>query len=74
MKAAGQDYQVLLTELQKRQADFQHASSLLCVGEYHVRRGEYDEAVLALRDNLSKNHSVVWQSLSTLSSLGVLVT
>ena len=72
-KAVGQDYQVLLTELQKRQADFQHTSSLLRVGEYHVRRSEYYEAVLVLRDSLSKNRSVVRQSLNILPSLDVSV-
>ena len=53
-----------MTKLQKHQAEFQQVrsqlvSSLLRVDEYHVRRGEYDEAVLAMRDSLIKNHSVM---------------
>ena len=74
MKAAGQDYQVLLTKLQKRQAEFQHVLFLLRVGEHHIRCGEYGEAVLALQDSLSKNCSAVRQSLSALPLLDVSVT
>lgn len=75
-KAKAQDYQVLLAELQKHQAQFQRArsqlaSSLLRMGEYHVRHGEYDEAMMALRDSLAENRSVVASSLSTMPSLDI---
>ena len=78
-KAKAQDYQVLLAELQKHQADFQQArsqlaSSLLRMGEYHVRNGEYDEAMLALRDSLNENRSVVCNSIGSLPSLDISVT
>ncbi|KAL3823081.1 hypothetical protein ACHAXA_011133 [Cyclostephanos tholiformis] len=73
-KAKAQDYQVLVTELQKHQAQFQHArsqlaSSLLRMGEYHIRNGEYDEATAALRESLNENRSVVCSSLSSMPSL-----
>ncbi|KAL7543444.1 hypothetical protein ACHAXR_012746 [Thalassiosira sp. AJA248-18] len=75
-KAKAQDYQVLLTELQKHQSQFQQArsqlaSSLLRMGDYHVRHGEYDEAMMALRDSLNENRSVVCNSLSSLPSLDI---
>ena len=73
-KAKAQDYQVLVKELQKHQADFQQArsklaSSLLRMGEYHIRNGEYDEAMMALRESLNENRSVVCSSLSSMPSM-----
>lgn len=73
-KAKAQDYQILATELQKHQAQFQQArsqlaSSLLRMGEYHIRNGEYDEATIALRESLNENRSVVCSSLSSMPSL-----
>jgi len=78
-KAKAQDYQLLLSELQKHQAQFQQArsqlaSSLLRMGEYHVRHGEYDEAMLALRDSLNENRSVVCSSLNGMPNLDVIST
>ena len=75
-KAKAQDYQVLVNELQKHQAQFQQArsqlaASLLRMGEYHVRHGEYDEAMMALRDSLNENRSVVCSSLSNMPSLDI---
>ena len=75
-KAKSQDYQVLLTELQKQQACFQQArsqlaSSLLRMGEYHIRNAEYDEAMLALRESLNENRSVICSSLSSMPSLDI---
>ena len=73
-KAKAQDYQVLVKELQKHQAQFQQArsqlaSSLLRMGEYHIRNGEYDEAMMALRESLNENRSVVCSSLNSMPSL-----
>ncbi|KAL3756982.1 hypothetical protein ACHAWU_004636 [Discostella pseudostelligera] len=75
-KAKSQDYQVLLTELQKHQARFQQArsqlaSSLLRIGEYHIRNAEYDEAMMALRESLHENRSVICNSLSSMPSLDI---
>jgi len=75
-KAKAQDYQVLITELQKHHTQFQQArsqlaSSLLRMGDYHVRHGEYDEAMMALRDSLNENRNVVCSSLSSLPSLEI---
>ena len=75
-KANAQDYQLLVNELQKHQAQFQQArsqlaASLLRMGEYHVRHGEYDEAMMALRDSLNENRSVVCSSLSNMPSLDI---
>ena len=74
--AKAQDYQVLVTELKKRHAHFQQArsqlaSSLMRMGEYHVRQGEYDEAMMALRDRLNENRSVVCSGLNSLPSLEI---
>ncbi|KAL3794010.1 hypothetical protein ACHAW5_004295 [Stephanodiscus triporus] len=73
-KAKAQDYQVLVAELQKHQAQSQQArsqlaSTLLRMGEYHIRCGEYDEAMMALRESLNENCSVVCSSLSSMPSL-----
>lgn len=75
-KAKAQDYQVLLAELQKHEAHFQQArsqlaSSLLRMGEYHVRHGEYDEAMMALHDSLNENRNVVCSSVSSMPSLDI---
>lgn len=75
-KAKAQDYEVLINELQKHQAQFQQArsqlaASLLRMGEYHVHHGEYDEAMMALRDSLNENRSVVGSSLSNMPSLDI---
>jgi tetratricopeptide (TPR) repeat protein len=39
------------------------------MGEYHIRNGEYDEAMAALRESLYENRSVVGSSLSSMPSL-----
>ena len=75
-KAKAQDYEVLINELQKHQAQFQQArsqlaASLLRMGEYHVHHGEYDEAMMALRDSLNENRSVVGSSLSNMPRLDI---
>ena len=61
-KAKAQDYQVLLKELQQHHSHFQAArsalaASLLRMGEYHVRHGEYDEAASAFKDSLAENRT-----------------
>ena len=74
-----QDYQVLLQEL-RNNADVFHrarsafASSLLKMGEFHCRNGEYDEALLALNEGLSENRNSACNSLSSLPSLEIAET
>lgn len=68
------DYSVLLNELQKTQlkykkAQSEFASSLARVGEFHVRNGEYEEAMVAFRDSLLENQSVCSSSMSLVPSL-----
>ncbi|KAL9188814.1 hypothetical protein ACHAXT_007192 [Thalassiosira profunda] len=75
-KAKAQDYQVLLKELQQHHSHFQAArsalaASLLRMGEYHVRHGEYDEAASAFTDSLAENRTVVCASFSSLPSIEI---
>lgn len=68
------DYSVLLDELQKTQLQLkksqsEFASSLARVGEFHVRNGEYEEAMIAFRDSLVENQNVCSSSISMVPSL-----
>lgn len=74
-----QDYQVLLQELRNNAEVFHRArsafaSSLLKMGEFHCRNGEYDEALLALNEGLSENRISACNSLSSLPSLEIAET
>jgi tetratricopeptide (TPR) repeat protein len=68
------DYAVLLKELQKTQLQYKKsqsafASSLSKVGEFHVRNGDYEEAMVAFRNSLAENQSVCSSSMSMVPSL-----
>jgi len=68
------DYSVLLDDLRKTQLKYkksqsEFASSLARVGEFHVRYGEYEEAMVAFRDSLTENQSVCSSSMSMVPSL-----
>lgn len=41
-----------------KKAQSLYANSLLRMGEYHVRNGEYDDALIALKESLVENRSV----------------
>ena len=68
------DYSVLLSELQKTQLKYkksqsEFASILDRMGEFHVRNGEFEEAMVAFRDSLAENQSVCSSSMSLVPSL-----
>ncbi len=68
------DYAVLLDDLRKSQLKYkksqsEFASSLARMGEFHIRYGEYEEAMVAFRDSLTENQSVCSSSISMVPSL-----
>ena len=68
------DYSVLLDELHKNQIKYkksqsEFASSLSRMGEFHIRYGEYDEAMAAFHDSLTENRSVCSSSMPMVPSL-----
>lgn len=68
------DYDVLIKELMKNRLEVQRAksnlaASLLRVGEYHVRNGEYEEAMNAFMESLNENRSVCSSSVASITEI-----
>ena len=71
---SSKDYDVLVKELIKNRVEVQKAksnlaASLLRVGEYHVRNGEYEEAMNAFQDSLNENRSVCSASVASITEV-----
>ncbi|KAL7463796.1 hypothetical protein ACHAXS_004148, partial [Conticribra weissflogii] len=68
------DYDVLIKELMKNRLEVQRAksnlaASLLRVGEYHVRNGEYEDAMNAFLESLNENRIVCSSSVASITEI-----